>query len=533
MTDISSLNPHISLGWSILSKALNASDMSVQIHHLEELASQWKQLQDMLNNVDELPAETGRYAYDTSALLETVCTTLSGLHVSGDMAVSQLQPSRTGLTDVKTEDHESIISFYQSDSDPITETSFEFDYNPSDPEGKRHERPCHQWVIANIHNPYMPKELKDKLARLASVTRPEINKCLDRIRSQIGWRQILQAHFEGQQTVMTATTSQYFGKRKPQSRLRITHEIQAELDEMLDAAQTLYKKKFGFTELAGALSSAVVPPTPELIAKAAEEKRRAKQQRKRDGYREKKAIAKKERDMQADSLSSETSSTDEVVEPPASPINPRKRRSASQECSVESDRVTKRNRSVSSYINRGSYQLSLFLSGFRKQMTMHHHWQRLYHRHPLPVHMLSQETLLDQRLRLKHPLRPVSQSQSPCCPFPPQGANGSDVSQNQIPFPVTPNVFVPQLTLQKAHLFALYPIPQLGLYTPHLLVQALPLCRLRPPRTVLVSCHPPCPYCKISRTRCMTNRTLTRRCHNLISACGSLVMIPASLSSLI
>jgi hypothetical protein len=385
MADISSLYPRISLGWSTLSKALNATDLSGQIQHLRELNSQWNQIEDALNSIDDLPFETTQHAYDTSTMLEAVCRALSGLHVSTGMAVSQLETSLTGPTEVKIEDHESIIPFHRSDSDPTTEPSLEFEYDPSDASGMRHERPCFQWVIANIHNPYMPRTLKDKLARLASVTRTEINKCLDRIRSQIGWTQILKAHFEGQQKVMTVTTSQYFGKQKPESRLCITHEIQAELDKMLDAAQTLYKKKFGFTELAGAISSAVVPPTPELMAMAAEEKRCAKQQRKRDSYREKKAITKRERDMQADSLPSGISSADEAVEPPPSPIDSRKRRSASREFSVESDRATKRNRSVSFYGNRGSYQLSIFFSGFQKQMTMHQHQQ--HHRHPLPVHI--------------------------------------------------------------------------------------------------------------------------------------------------
>nr|BAH22600.1 homeodomain protein [Pholiota nameko] len=124
-------------------------------------------------------------------------------------------------------------------------------------------KPCSQWLLSNLHNPYPSKSVRISISRQTRTNTKDLDAWFTDARKRIGWNHLRRTHFSNRrETIIDAATS--FFKHSPLFlKADIHREFPVEPDysmafvEMEECAQRLFSDKFKETHLAAAIEREV------------------------------------------------------------------------------------------------------------------------------------------------------------------------------------------------------------------------------------------------------------------------------------
>ncbi|KAJ7603304.1 C-terminal domain of homeodomain 1-domain-containing protein [Roridomyces roridus] len=130
--------------------------------------------------------------------------------------------------------------------------------------------PCYKWLLGHLWNPYPKKAVKQKIADETGSSLDRISEWFVDARRRMGWTQLLREEFNRKRADMVHAAECYFVRPDPENPLLPI--VDAKFAEIQAYAEDMYAAKFIPSALSNKLSAAVKDLTPELQAKAREEK---------------------------------------------------------------------------------------------------------------------------------------------------------------------------------------------------------------------------------------------------------------------
>ncbi|KAF8153548.1 homeodomain protein [Pholiota molesta] len=212
---------------------------------LSSFLGRWKSLSTTLqSHRDHLNEETLANAHYLASTIDTIASVMLELDTHRDVMERQLAKD---LSHILNDDMENLVI---RDESPIS---------PGHGSIPPYIKPCSQWLLDNLHNPYPPKSIRNSICRQTGSSIKDLDAWFTDARKRIGWNQLRRTHFSNRrEKIIDAATS--FFKPSPQFLkldsspdvfpLSKTDDYSMAFVEMEERAQRLFSDKFEVTPLA-------------------------------------------------------------------------------------------------------------------------------------------------------------------------------------------------------------------------------------------------------------------------------------------
>lgn len=118
-------------------------------------------------------------------------------------------------------------------------------------------KPCQEWLLANLHNPYPSRPLKEKISCETSSSSRDIDHWFMDARKRIGWNAFRRERFSNQRSAIVNAATQFF---KDDPKRCLDPSIRSQFATIQANAEGLYLRSALSTNFAVAMK----PTTPEI-----------------------------------------------------------------------------------------------------------------------------------------------------------------------------------------------------------------------------------------------------------------------------
>nr|BAH22610.1 homeodomain protein [Pholiota nameko] len=225
-------------------------------NNLASFLRYWVPLKDTLqSHHDDLKEDTLAYAHNLVSTIGTITSGMLELEVERDTMQRELMQE---LSHILNEDMENLVI---RDEMPISKV---LDSIPV------YVKPCCQWLLNNLHNPYPAKSVRNSICRQTGYSIKDIDAWFVDARKRIGWNQLRRTHFANKrERIIDAATSFFkpyrtfvIGNALHEFPLAGLTDYSMIFIEMEECARRLFSDKFEETSLARTIDVVQDPSRP-------------------------------------------------------------------------------------------------------------------------------------------------------------------------------------------------------------------------------------------------------------------------------
>ncbi|KAF9486288.1 mating-type protein [Pholiota conissans] len=249
--------------------------------NLPSLLEDWTSLSQTLEtNLHNLKEETIADAHNVASAIGIIASVMLELESHNNVIHQRFAQD---ITHVLGEELENLVIRDEASLAPISIG------NKTAPS---YIKPCSQWLLANLHNPYPPKSIQNSICRQTGSVLKDLDAWFADARKRIGWNDLRRTHFSNRREKIIDAATSFFKPSHKFLKLNsslegfpscLSDEHSMAFVEMEERAKDLFVKKFEETLLARTIDC-VVPSQdplsrtrdrPELTNNALKRKRHA------------------------------------------------------------------------------------------------------------------------------------------------------------------------------------------------------------------------------------------------------------------
>lgn len=235
---------------------------------LKSFLGHWMSLNDTLqSHHDQLKEETLEDAHNLASTIGLIASVMLELDTTGDLLQREFAKE---LSQILNDDMENLVIRDELpiligstlSSQPLISVFAKLFFHIGDSSQPPYIKPCCQWLLANLHNPYPLKSVRNSICRQTGSPIKDVDAWFTDARKRMGWNQLRRTHFSNKrEKIIDAATSFFKPSRdffKLDSSLQSfpfggLEDYSMAFIEMEECAQRLFSGRFEETPLAKTL----------------------------------------------------------------------------------------------------------------------------------------------------------------------------------------------------------------------------------------------------------------------------------------